>query len=141
MNDDAMTPSQAKQAQQIQTMAADVADIKEQLRTLNGSLERMARLEERQINHVAALDRAFKLVADNDDRTTAKIINLDSRVKSLEVQEPITSLVRGWVIGGVIGVVSMVGISAGTLIYVTSKPVQPTQIIIDSEAISRATPR
>jgi len=107
-------------------IASDVQELKSQISSLSSSLERLARIEERHNNHSAALERAFNNIKEMDDR-----------VKSIEVQEPITKLVRGWVIGGVIGVVSMVAISSGTLMFVTSRQPAPTQIIFDPDVANK----
>lgn len=117
MGDD--TAALAKLSQQMLSMANDVADIKNQVATLNTSLERLARIEERHQNHHHALERAFTTLKEHD-----------GRIKAIEVQEPISKMVQKWVITGVIGVVSLVGLQIVGIVIQQSRP---TQVIIDPE--------
>ena len=85
-------------AERIEGMARDVSDIKTEMKRIAEGMERIARLEERHSNANAAIERAF-----------TKINNHDERLAALEVQQPITVMVRNWVITGVVGVVGLLG--------------------------------
>ena len=58
--------------------------------------------------------RAFTALQKVEDRTE----KMDLRVKALEVEMPGLKEVRAWVIGGVLSVVSVVGIAAYKLVMV-----------------------
>lgn len=110
----------AKLVQQMVTMSTDLADIKRQIASLNTSLERLARIEERHEAQRRALERAFESLKEHD-----------SRIKTIEVQEPISKMVNRWVIAGVIGIVGFAGLQVwGTIVQANKTP---ATIIIDTE--------
>lgn len=106
-------------SEQVRAMAADVVEIKQQVATLTSSLERLARMEERQLNYSSAMGRLFETQKEHDNR-----------IKTMEMQEPIAKLVHKWVILGVLGVVGMFGMNLVTTVMSKDKPIQ---IIIDKD--------
>ncbi len=95
-------------------MQSDLGEMKTTLRELAASVARLAVIEEKQANTTAALERAFTALQKVEDRNE----KMDLRVKALEVEMPGLKEVRAWVIGGVLSVVSVVGIAAYKLVMV-----------------------
>lgn len=97
-------------AERIDRIGADVADIKTELKRIAEGMERIARLEERHATHGDALSRAF-----------VRIEGVENRVITLEVEAPITRMVRSWVISGVVGVCGLLGTQLFAVIWFVSK--------------------
>lgn len=116
-------------AEQVRSIATDVTEIKQQVATLTSSLERLARMEERQLNYQAAIGRVFETIKEHD-----------SRIKTIELQEPMAKLVQRWVIAGVIGVVGIFGLQVAAIVFQSNKPIT---IAIDTPngTVEKAIPR
>lgn len=80
-------------------IAADLSEMKAELRTVASGMERVIRLEEGRTQHAEALGRAFGILNEHEKRIIA-----------IENEMPMTKMVRGWVIAGVIGIVSLLGL-------------------------------
>lgn len=102
---------------------ASVDDLRE---SIGNDRDRLARLEERFLNHGAALERAFNTLSQ-----------IESRIKTLEVQAPIIKLVTGWVIAGVVAVTGMGVIQVWTVKQSADRPI----VAVDREVIERLQPR
>lgn len=98
----------------LEQMQGDLVDMKSALRELTAAVGRLAVIEEKQSNTAATLERAFTALKKVEDRNE----KMDLRVKALEVEMPGLKEVRAWVIGGVLSVVSVVGIAAYKLVMV-----------------------
>lgn len=97
-------------AERIERIATDVSDIKEEMKRIAAGMERIARLEERHVNSSEAIARAF-----------TRIENHERRLVQLEVEVPITKMVRNWVIMGVLGVLSLLGAQVFTIVFYVSR--------------------
>lgn len=86
--------------ERVNSILRDVGEIKDGITLL-------IRVEERQTQLIAALDRAF-----------SDIRAIGGRVEVLEKDVPVTNLVKGWVIRAVVGVACIVGTA---LVYVVLK--------------------
>lgn len=89
----------------IEKLESDVNDLKQILRQVQLSLEGIIRLEERHIETKAAIERAFKAIE-----------KIDKRVQQLEIEQPITKMVRGWSITLLVAIATTVFLAVGKLI-------------------------
>lgn len=64
---------------------------------------KQVQIEERQVYHAQALDRAFKAIKSNDERVVV-----------IEKEMPTTILARGWVFMAMTGIVALAGAYIGT---------------------------
>lgn len=112
-----MDDSIASLSAQVRSVAEDVSEIKAQVASLTTSLERLARMEERQLNYQSAIGRVFETLKEHDNR-----------IKTIETQEPMAKLVQRWVIAGVVGVVSIFGLQLVGMFTAGNKPIS---IIVD----------
>lgn len=83
--------------------------------SIDNSLKTLTRLEIHNSETQEAIKRAFNSIADHE-----------TRLRPIEADLPTLRLVRGWVIGGVIGVCSLLGVAVLSLVVVNNKqpPVQ-----------------
>lgn len=82
--------------------------IEETLSSISEAIRQLTALEQKHIETRQALERAFSSIGKMDDR-----------VRSIELELPTLKLIRGWVIGGVISVVSLLGIGVVKLVTIT----------------------
>lgn len=92
------TASLARLEERVDTIIADVGQIKTAITTL-------IRVEERQAHLLASLERAFR-----------EIGVLNKRVTSLEQAAPTTEMVKRWVVNGVLAVAGVVGLGLVALV-------------------------
>lgn len=97
-------------AERIERIASDVADIKDEMKRIAAGMERIARLEERHANSGEAIARAFSKIQDHEQRLI-----------KLEVEAPMTKMVRNWIISGVIGVIGLLGTQLFAVIFYVTK--------------------
>lgn len=88
----------------IANLEGAVSEIKLAVKSIDASLQVLARLE---VHHAETRDSLSRVFADIEDK--------DRRLRVLEAEAPTTRLIQRWVVGGVIGVVSLVGIATITL--------------------------
>jgi hypothetical protein len=106
---------------EFQMIKADVKELDETLHRLRNTMgadrEKQIRLEERMAYQAEALKRAFDAIN-----------SIDSRVKDVELQEPVTKLVTRYIIAGAIGVIAIVGAQLFAVLKTSDRPIQ---IVID----------
>lgn len=90
----------------LETMAKDLTEMKDDIKSITSGMERVIRLEEGRVQHEQSLARAF---------TT--INNHDARLLTIENEMPMMKMIRGWVIAGVIGVVCMFGMQLFSMAF------------------------
>lgn len=73
-------------AADLSALREDLTDLKRSLAKVGEALERLVRLEERHANTASALERAF-----------ASLAKIDTRVRALELAQPVQKLTSGWV--------------------------------------------
>lgn len=104
---------------ELRGLTADVAEIKNAvhrvLEAQNAATVGLARMDERWQNHAAALTRAFSTLDGHE-----------GRIKQIELEQPLTKMVRGWVIAAVLSMVSVVGIGGYAVYRVADRPMQIT---------------
>lgn len=74
--------------------------IENTLKAISENLERLARLEQKHLETREAVGRAFDAID-----------KIDERVRSVELEMPTLKLIRKWVVTGVLGIVSMLGVA------------------------------
>jgi hypothetical protein len=84
----------------ITALESSVSEIRQAVRSIDGSLQILARLEQRHAETRDGLERAFGELADHE-----------ARVRVIEQEQPTTKLIKGWVIAGVVGGLSMMGVA------------------------------
>lgn len=90
-----------------------VSEIRSAVKGIDGSLKILAALEARHAQTSDAVARAFNEIKDHE-----------TRLRTAESDLPTMRLVRNWVIAGVIGCVSMVGVATASLVIVSAKAQQ-----------------
>ena len=84
----------------VRSLEASVHEIKQAVKSIDESLQTLARLELRHAETRETLSRAFHEVEEQE-----------KRIRALEAEAPVTRLISRWVIGAVIGIVALVGIA------------------------------
>ena len=74
--------------------------IEDTLKGIRDSLNTLAALEQKHMQTREAIERAF-----------SNIGKIDERVRKIEHEMPTLTLVRKWVIGGMIGIISLLGLT------------------------------
>lgn len=88
----------------IASLEGAVGEIKQAVKSIDSSLQTLARLE---LHHAETRDSLSRVFTGQEDQ--------DKRLRVLEIEAPTTRMVHRWVIGGVIGIVSIVGVAVITL--------------------------
>jgi hypothetical protein len=113
-------------AAELRAVGKTVGEIRESIHHMRDSMTvdraQVIRLEERYLNHAAALERAF-----------AVLTTMEGRIKEVEVQQPITKLVTGWVITGVVAVCGMGALQ----VWTTQKNAERPVMVVDREIVER----
>jgi hypothetical protein len=89
----------------LSSLEASVGEIRQAVKSIDASLQVLARLEQRHAETRDGLERAFGEIADHE-----------ARVRVIEQEQPTTKLIKGWVIAGVVGGLSMMGIAMAKLV-------------------------
>lgn len=114
---------------ELRSIAKSLDEVKGSLASLCTAMAndrtQVARLEERHLGHASALERAFE-----------KLTSIEQRIQLVELEQPVTKMVRGWVIAGFCGFVSLAGAQLYTAM--TLKNVPPPQIVINKDILDRA---
>jgi hypothetical protein len=91
----------------ITALEASVGEIRQAVKSIDGSLQILARLEQRHAETRDGLERAFGEIADHE-----------ARVRVIESEQPTTKLIKGWVITGVLAGLGMIGLAMVKLVMV-----------------------
>lgn len=115
---------------EIRNLGADISDIKRTVKEVQASQniagERLSRIEVKQENAKEALDRAF-----------ARLDGIDSRVQKVELEQPLTKLVRDNVVKAVIGIIAIIAPLVVVQIWATNKNAERPVMVIDKEVVER----
>jgi len=79
--------------------------IEQTLVNISESLHQLAQLEQKHLETRESLNRAFEMIAKQEER-----------VRVIEIELPTLKMIRGWVIAGVVSCASLLGITAFKLI-------------------------
>jgi hypothetical protein len=82
--------------------------IEETLKAISENLERLATLEQKHFETRDQVTRAFDSIADHD-----------TRIRSIETEMPTLKLTRKWVMSGVIGTLTLLGVTVFKLFTIT----------------------
>lgn len=82
--------------------------------SIDTSLQTLARLEERHSETRNGLARAFAEISDHE-----------TRLRNIEAEMPTMKMVRGWVITGVVGILSLAGVALWSVITSHSASASP----------------
>lgn len=102
--------------QRVKTLEEDCGDIKGTVKSIDKSLSALVRLEAHHNSTRDGLGRAFTEISKLETATMASIKTLDDRLRLVELELPTLKLVRGWIVLGVLGVMSLVGVAIFKLI-------------------------
>ncbi|MFO0467561.1 MAG: hypothetical protein ACK5ZS_01230 [bacterium] len=108
MMDNATPPPVPKPANPLDTTNYRLHVIEQTLGAIRDNLVRLSTLEERHLHTREALNRAFSALEKHD-----------ARLAVIEQEMPTLRLVRGWVIGGVVGTLAMLGAIVAKLFTLT----------------------
>jgi len=89
----------------LSALESSVGEIRSAVKSIDASLQILSRLEQRHAETRDGLERAFSELADHE-----------TRVRVIEAEQPTTKLIKGWVIGGIVGGLSMMGIALVKLV-------------------------
>lgn len=106
----------------VASLEGAVVEIKSAVKSIDSSLQTLAKLE---VHHTETRDgmaRAFSELTDHE-----------TRVRAIEAEMPTMKMIRNWVVAGVVGVVSMMGAALVTLMIkmpiIQSAPAPEPQVI------------
>lgn len=88
---------------------------KEELKQIREALKQIAEA----FNKLALLEEKHNTIQSFAGRMSDRIDGFEERIREIERQQPIDKLVGKWVIGGVIGIVTLVGAAAVSFIFKT----------------------
>lgn len=82
----------------VASLEAVVREVKDAVKSIDISLQTLARLEARHAETREGLERSFAELHDHE-----------TRIRNIESEMPTVKLIRNWVITGVVGGISIVG--------------------------------
>ncbi len=98
----------------VTTLEGMVGEIRSAVKSIDGSLKTLAALEAHHSETRASVSRAFTDIEDHE-----------TRLRGIEADLPTMRLVRNWVIAGVLGCASLVGVAVAGMVIVSAKAPQP----------------
>lgn len=115
---------------ELRNLASDISEIKHTVKNVqisqNQAGERLTRIEVKQENAKESTDRAFVLIK-----------NLEERVQRVELEQPLTKLVRDHVVKLAVGVVAIVAPALAVQVWSTLKNAERPVMVIDKEVVER----
>jgi len=91
-------------------LEASYSEIREAVKGIDGSLQKLASLEER---HLASQEAMRHVAGQATDH--------EGRLRDVEKDMPTLRLVRGWVMAGVIGCAGLTGVSVWQVVLIADK--------------------
>jgi predicted RNase H-like nuclease (RuvC/YqgF family) len=102
--------------QRISTIEKSVEKMADAIKELTASIAAMAKLEAKQVEiqtHIekssASVTRAFAAIEKSEAAMRSLISDHETRVRALESEMPTTKLTRGWILSGMVFVITAVG--------------------------------
>lgn len=89
----------------VNTLEATVNEIRAAIKSIDISLQTLARIEQHHQDTRDGLERAFGEIADHE-----------TRMRVIETEMPTMKLVRGWVVAGAIALIGLMGVSIVNLV-------------------------
>lgn len=84
--------------------------IEQTLKAISDNLTKLAALEQKHIETRDAVERAFDCIATHD-----------TRIRAIETEMPTLKLTRGWILSGLVGIVSLLGLALFKLFSIQVK--------------------
>lgn len=108
----------------VSTLEKVVGEIGQSVKSIDGSLQALTRLEARHAETRDSLSRAFTAIQRLEDED---LKDHENRLRAVEADMPTFRLIRNWVIAGVIGIVALVGIAVvGVVVSAAPSKTQAT---------------
>jgi predicted ATPase len=86
----------------LETLHADVGEVKAALNRLSDAITKLALVEQQQGQISQALERAFKAIGKLEETVSKDLENLDDRVTAVEMAQPAHSETAKWVDRGLV---------------------------------------
>lgn len=86
----------------LETLHADVGEVKAALNRLSDAITKLALVEQQQGQLTMALERAFKAIGKLEDNVSRDIEDLDTRVSTIERSQPYLSEASKWIDRGLV---------------------------------------
>ena len=100
----------------IKSLEATVGEIKSAVTSIDKSLQTLTQLEAHHAETRDGLQRAFEAIKESSAKQEKFNDDYEERLRLIESQMPTLKLVSGWVIGGVLGTIGIVGSAAIVLV-------------------------
>lgn len=84
----------------VNSLEATVNEIRSAIKSIDSSLQTLARIEQHHQDTRDGLERAFSEIEDHE-----------TRIRVVEGEMPTVKMARGWAISGVIGIISALGMT------------------------------
>lgn len=81
----------------LETLHADVGEVKAALNRLSDAITKLALVEQQQGQLTMALERAFKAIGKLEDNVSRDLEDLDTRVSTIERSQPYLSEASKWI--------------------------------------------
>lgn len=91
----------------LKAVESDVGEIKHAIRSIDSSLQTLARLEERHAETRDGLSRAFEEIKENKE----ELNDVKEDVQKIKEQMPTLKLTSGLIMKAIVGILSIVGIA------------------------------
>lgn len=115
---------------ELRGITSDVSDIKHTCKNLqissDSARDRLTRIEVRQENAKEATERAFSVIK-----------GLEERVQRVELEQPLTKLVRDHVVKAVLGILAIIAPLVAVQIWATNKNSERPVMVVDKEVVER----
>lgn len=106
----------------VSVLEGAVGEIKTAVKSIDTSLKTLTTLEVHHSQTRDAVGRAFSEIKRLED---GDIKDHEDRLRGIEADLPTMRLVRNWVITGVLGCTSLVGVAVAGMVIVSAKAPQP----------------
>ena len=100
-----MTEQQGILELRVANLEESVGEIRKAVRSIDGSLQTLTRLEVHHSETRDSLTRTFTQLGDHEER-----------IRALEIEAPSAKMIRNWIVSGVIGIVVLAGLTLFRLI-------------------------
>jgi len=100
----------------VRSLESTVGEIKAAVISIDKSLQLLSQLEAHHAETRDGLSRAFATIKESADEQEKHNDDYEERLRLIESQMPTLKLVSGWVIGGVLGTIGIVGSAAIVLV-------------------------
>lgn len=100
----------------VRQLESNVTEIRQAVQSIAESLKTLTELEAHHAETRDGLQRAFEAIKASKDEQKETNKDFEMRFRAIEEQMPTLKLIRSWVVGGVLGTISIVGTAAAALV-------------------------